>query len=255
MKTLLIIGIGAGNPDHLTVQAITALNRCDVVFIMDKGEAKASMIALRREICERFITSRPYRFAEAQSPQWDRNAGEYNAVVDGLNRDKRAVFEQLISDELKDGETGGILVWGDPSLYDSTLRIVEQIAGDNRDIAHEVFPGISSLHALTAAHRTTLNTIGGSVAITTGRRLANGLPSDADSIFVMLDADGTYRQFMDQELDIFWGAYIGTPDEILIAGRLRDVADEIAGRRAAAKQAHGWIMDSYLLRRRSRTAG
>lgn len=249
MKTLLIIGIGAGNPDHLTVQAIAALNRCDVIFIMDKGEAKASMITLRRQICERFITDRAYRFAEAQSPQWDRNAGQYSAVVDGLNRDKQAVFEQLIADSLNDGETGGILVWGDPSLYDSTIRIVEQIAGSS-EIAYEVFPGISSLHALTAAHRTTLNTIGGSVVITTGRRLASGLPADADSIFVMLDADSTYRQFAaDPALEIFWGAYIGTPDEILIAGRLHDVANEIERRRSTAKQAHGWIMDSYLLRK------
>ena len=27
MKTLLLIGIGAGNPEHITVQAINALNR------------------------------------------------------------------------------------------------------------------------------------------------------------------------------------------------------------------------------------
>jgi precorrin-6A synthase len=256
MKTILIIGIGAGNPEHLTIQAVTALNRLDVIFLMDKGEAKGAMIDLRREICARFIPAdRKYRFATAQSPQWDRHGGEYNTVIDGLNRDKQAIFEQMIADEMTDGETAGVLVWGDPSLYDSTIRIMADIAGAGRHaITYEVIPGISSLHALTAQHRTTLNSVGQPVEITTGRRLAEGFPTHTDSVFVMLDGDDTYRRFAgDESLDIYWGAYIGTPDEILISGRLKDVVEQIAQARATAKQAHGWIMDSYLLRRVRRT--
>jgi len=257
MKTILIIGIGAGNPEHLTIQAVTALNRLDVIFLMDKGEAKGSMIDLRREICARFIDAdRTYRFANAQSPQWDRHSGEYKTVIDGLNRDKQVIFEQMIADEMQDGETAGVLVWGDPSLYDSTIRIMADIAATGRhDIAYEVIPGISSLHALTAQHRTTLNSVGQPVEITTGRRLAeHGFPAQTDSVFVMLDGDDTYLRFAgDDSLHIYWGAYIGSPDEILISGRLKDVAEQIAQTRAAAKQAHGWIMDSYLLRRVRRT--
>jgi precorrin-6A synthase len=253
MKTILIIGIGAGNPEHLTIQALNALNRVDVFFIMDKGEAKSSMIDLRREICARFIAAdRTYRFTNAQSPQWDRHSGEYKTVIDGLNHDKQAIFEQMIAEEMQDGETAGLLVWGDPSLYDSTIRIMADISATGRhDISYEVIPGISSLHALTAQHRTTLNTVGQSVEITTGRRLTAGFPAQTDSVFVMLDGDDTYLRFAgDDSLDIYWGAYIGTPDEILISGRLKDVAEQIAKSRAAARQAHGWIMDSYLLRRR-----
>lgn len=252
MKTILIIGIGAGNPEHLTIQAVNALNRVDVFFLMDKGEAKGSMIDLRRDICARFIAAdRTYRFAMAQSPQWDRHSGEYNAVIDDLNRGKQTVFEQLIADEMQDGETAGVLVWGDPSLYDSTIRIMADIAASGRHaIAFEVIPGISSLHALTAQHRTTLNTVGQPVEITTGRRLAEGFPAQTDSVFVMLDGDDTFQRFADDDsLDIYWGAYVGTPQEILISGRLKDVAAQIAQVRATAKQTYGWIMDSYLLRR------
>lgn len=255
MKRILIIGIGAGNPDYITAQAIAALNQVDVFFLMDKGEAKQAMIALRRDICTRFIRpDRRYRFAEARSPDWSRDAGEYGTVIDGLNRDKQAVFEQLIGAELLDGQCAGILVWGDPALYDSTIRIIDSIAGSGRHaIDYEVIPGISSLQALTARHRTTLNRIGRPVEITTGRRLAaGGWPADADSVFVMLDADQAFARLAGADLDIFWGAYIGTPDEILVAGRLADVADEITRKRAAARAAHGWIMDSYLLRRRDR---
>lgn len=251
MKTILIIGIGAGNPEYITIQAVNALNRVDVFFLLDKGDDKESMIALRRDICDRYIKNRSYRFAEAKSPDWSRNSGEYNAVIDSLNRDKRAIFERLITDEMQEGECGAFLIWGDPSLYDSTIRIVDAIAGSDRlEIDYEVIPGISSLHALTARHRTPLNSIGRPVTITTGRKLGNRFPGNTDSVFVMLDADNAYRSFLDQDVDIYWGAYIGTPDEILISGRLKDVAEDIDRARAAAKATHGWIMDSYLLRKR-----
>lgn len=248
MKTILIIGIGAGDPDHLTVQAIKALNRADAFFLMDKGPAKDKLIALRREICDRYATAKPHRFVDATSPERDRGAGDYQASVQDLNRDKQAVFERLIG-ALAEGECGAFLVWGDPSLYDSTIRIIEAVAASGRHVFdYEVIPGISSIQALAAKHRTPLNRIGAPVAITTGRRLAEGFP-DADSVVVMLDAENAYTRFVDQDLDMFWGAYVGTPDEILVAGKLKDVASEIERVRAEARRANGWIMDSYLLRR------
>jgi precorrin-6A synthase len=65
----------------------------------------------------------------------------------------------------------------------------------------------------------------------------------------MLDARNAYIRYVGQGFDIFWGAYVGTPDEILIAGKLDDVADEIERTRAEARAANGWIMDTYLMRR------
>ena len=56
MKKLLVIGIGAGNPDYITMQAVKALNQVDVFFLMDKGQSKDKLIELRRDICERYIT-------------------------------------------------------------------------------------------------------------------------------------------------------------------------------------------------------
>ncbi len=108
-------------------------------------------------------------------------------------------------------------------------------------------PGITSVQALTAAHRILLNRIGADVAITTGRNLADGvLP--ADSTVVMLDGDPAFDH-LDPELTIYWGAYLGSPDEILLAGRLGTVGPEIRRLRAEARARHGWIMDTYLLRK------
>jgi precorrin-6A synthase len=250
MKKLLVIGIGAGNPDYITMQAVKALNRVDVFFLMEKGESKNQLIEWRREICERYITDRDYRVVEAHSPERARGDVDYTTSVDDLNLAKQQTFERLINEEMADGQCGGFLVWGDPALYDSTIRILQAIlASGVCAFEFEVIPGITSVQALTAQHKVPLNQIGRSVEITTGRRLAAGQVGEADSVVVMLDAQDAYRQVSDQETDIYWGAYLGTPDEILISGKLKDVADEIARVRNAAREANGWIMDTYLLRK------
>ncbi|WP_095146899.1 precorrin-6A synthase (deacetylating) [Pseudomonas sp. Irchel s3b6] len=250
MKQLLVIGIGAGNPDYITMQAVKALNRVDVFFLMDKGQSKDTLIDLRRDICARYITDPGYRFVEAHSPERVRGDTDYNASVEALNRDKQRTFERLINDHMADGECAAFLVWGDPSLYDSTVRILQTILESGRCFFEfEVIPGISSVQALAAQHKVPLNGIGRSIEITTGRRLAQGQVSDADSLVVMLDAQDAYQQIADQELQIYWGAYLGTPDEILIAGKLKEVAGEVERVRKAARLANGWIMDTYLIRK------
>jgi precorrin-6A synthase len=250
MKTILIIGIGAGDPDYITVQAIKALNRVDVFFLMDKGPAKQKLRALREALCRQHIKDRAYRFAEAKSPPRDTAPADYRASVDELNREKQGVFERMIADELADGQTAGILVWGDPMLYDSTIRNIEAIAaGGRHHIEYDVIPGITAVQALAARHKIPLNRIAEPVALTTGRKLAEGFPPGIDSVAVLLDGEDTYRRFAGQDMEIYWGAYLGTPDEILIAGKVTDVADEIHRRRAEARRANGWIMDTYVMRR------
>jgi precorrin-6A synthase len=253
MKKILIIGIGAGNPEHITMQAVNALNQVDVFFVMDKGSAKKKLVALRKAICERYIADHNYRFVEAESPERGCDNPHYELNVEALNKEKQQIFERLIAEEMVDGECGGFLVWGDPALYDSTIRIIDAIARSGRQpVEFDVIPGISSIQALAARHKVPLNRIGRSVQITTGRRLDEALPDNvshnADSIVVMLDAENTYKKLLDRDLDIYWGAYIGTADEILIAGKLSEVADEIERVRNEARAANGWIMDTYLLR-------
>ncbi|PJI47841.1 MAG: precorrin-6A synthase (deacetylating) [Pseudomonas sp.] len=249
MKQLLIIGIGAGDPEYLTVQAINAMNRADVFFLMDKGASKDKLIQLRRDILQRYVSRSDYRIVEADSPERLREGG-YAGQVRDLNLAKQRVFERLIEDEVKDGQCGAFLVWGDPSLYDSTLRILDAILREGRvAFDYQVIPGITSVQALAARHRVPLNAIGQSVQITTGRRLAEGFPQNAESVVVMLDAEDTYRQLDDPELEIYWGAYVGTPEEILLGGRLAEVGETIQRTRQEAREANGWIMDTYLLRR------
>jgi precorrin-2 methylase len=70
-----------------------------------------------------------------------------------------------------------------------------------------------------------------------------------DDVVVMLDAECSFKTVSDPEVDIYWGAYIGTEDEILVSGNLKGRMHDIERIRREAKGKKGWIMDTYLLRK------
>jgi precorrin-6A synthase len=248
VRKIYVIGIGAGDPDHLTLQAAKAIGRTDVFFLLDKGEAKAGMIQLREQLMRAYGRPR-HRVAEGRDPDRDRTPSDYEGTIADWRHRRSEITENLIAEHLKDGETGSFLVWGDPSLYDSTIAILEEILQRGETLfEYEVVPGVSSVSALAAKHRIGLNRVGQPYQVTTGRRLAEGWPEGVDDVVVMLDAQQAFTEH--PEADIYWGAYIGTTDEILRSGPVAEVAEEIQEVRAEARAHHGWIMDTYLLRRR-----
>jgi len=243
MRTIHIIGIGAGDPDYLTAQAVRALNDTEVFFVADKGEAKSDLIGLRRDVLRRFVTDPAYRFVELPDPP-RASEGDYRGAVADWHSARVRLWAQAIEDELSPDAVGSFLAWGDPSLYDSTLRILEQIA-DRVELRYDVVPGITAVQALTARHRIPLNEIGEPVLITTGRRLrADGVSGTA---VVMLDGGCAFLD-CPPSTRIWWGAYLGTTEEILVSGTVGEVGERIAELRSAARERRGWIMDTYLLR-------
>jgi precorrin-6A synthase len=255
MRKLYLIGIGAGNPEYITVQAIKALNMIDVFFFMDKGEAKQDLVALRKEICERYIEDRSYRVVEAHDSVRDPNISDYATRVELWHRQRALIYEEMIAHELEEDQCGAFLVWGDPSLYDSTIRIINQITAHGKlRFEFDVIPGITSIQALAARHRITLNGIGESIVITTGRQLSAGLSETADRTIVMLDGQCSFNNVLNEELDIFWGAYLGMEEEILLSGKLSEIAGRIEEVRHEKRLRNGWIMDTYLLSKPSRAA-
>ncbi|MDR6755720.1 precorrin-6A synthase [Mycoplana sp. BE70] len=252
-RTILIIGIGAGNPEHITVQAINALNRADVLLIPTKGEEKSFLADMRRDICERYLTNPDTRIHDYAVPQRRADGGYDDGVQDWHHAIAR-IYEELILEVSTDREVIGLLVWGDPMLYDSTIRIIEHVRANGRvafDL--EVIPGITSIQALCASQKIALNRIGLPVEITTGRRLSEGWPAGVDDVVVMLDGVEAFRAVEDRDAHIYWGAYLGTELEITLSGRLGDVAETISETRRRAREENGWIMDTYLIRRARET--
>ncbi len=252
MRRLLLIGVGAGDPDHVTVQAVRAINAFDVLFVVTKEAGGRELVEMRRHIVDRHRTAGAYRTVELDDPPrpW-REAPDYREAVERWRAERVSLWERRLEEHLGEGATGAFLVWGDPSLYESTLAVVQEIAARARvAFEHEVIPGVSSVHALTARHRIPLNRVGRAVQITPARLLDGGMPPGVDDVVVMLNAHGAFASIPPDGIDIYWGDYLGTPDELLCRGPLAERAAEIARLREEARARKGWLFDTYLLRRR-----
>jgi precorrin-6A synthase len=244
-RLVQVVGIGAGDPEHLTLEAAAAIARTDVFLAVDKGEVTADLAALRETVLARH--ARPgHRVVTVADPPRDRDASAYTEAVTDWQARRGALYAYMIA-AVPPGAVGSFLVWGDPAVYDGTLPILAGLALPGVEVRS--VPGISAVSALASAHRIVLHRVGRPFTVTTGRRLAaDGLTGD--DVVVMLDARCAFTGLDPSGIDVYWGAYLGTPDEILVAGDLAAVREEIVAVRAAARERKGWIMDTYLLRRR-----
>ncbi len=243
---VLVIGVGPGGPRQITLEAVDALARLDAVILLDKGGTTASMRGLRTGLVARYAPRATV--LTVPDPPRNRRPADYAAEVHRWHGARVDAIATAIA-SLPDHGTVGFLVWGDPSLYDSTLRIVDALAArPGWAVSIEVVAGVTSASALTAAHRMTANRIGEPVHITTGRRLADTPAAVAGNQIVMLDGSEAFRTAARPGDEIYWGGNLGTDDEVLVAGPVDEVADEITAARAELKQRVGWVMDVYLLR-------
>ncbi len=244
---LSLIGIGSGDPGHLTRDAIRAINAADLILIPRKGDEKSELADLRRSICNDVLTGDNTRIVEFDLPVRNAAESDYRKGVDDWHDAVAAAWSQEIRGHLGDQGRVSLLIWGDPSLYDSSLRIARRL-DPLPEI--EVVPGVTSIQALCAAHALPLNEIGEPFLVTTGRRLReDGWPVGTNTVVVMLDGGTAFQSLDPAGLHIWWGAYLGMPAEILISGPLAEAGPRIAAARSEARAQHGWIMDSYVLKR------
>jgi len=234
-----IIGIGMG-PHQLTGEAADALRGCDYVVAASK-RADDPLLALRHEVC----TAYDVPLVAVTDPERDRVStgsttedADYPGAVRDWHAARVAAYAEVIEER---GGTPGFLVWGDPSLYDSTIRVVEQLGLD-----FDVLPGISAPQALAAAHGIVLHEVGRPVLITTQRRRDADIVAGADNVVVMLtngfDPTGV------EDWEVWWGANLGTSSARIVSGRAGEVAGTIRAMRAETRDEAGWVMDLYLLR-------
>jgi len=244
MIDLFLIGIGTGNPDHLTGEARRAIAEADLFLIPQKGAGKSDLADLRTQIIsdvrdDAVVVPFDMPLRDAALPYIERVEAWHDAIAD--------IWATAMATR-PDARRVALLVWGDPSLYDSTLRIAARLQPAPR---LTVVAGITSVQALTAAHAIPLNTLNAPVTISTGRRLRDqGWPEGAETLVVMLDGTCAFQDLPTEDFDIWWGAYLGMAEQILEAGPLSEAGPRILTRRAAARADHGWIMDTYLLRKR-----
>ena len=247
MFELLLVGIGTGNPDHLTRQAILALNSADLILIPRKGDIRADLADLRLAICAAVVTNPATTLLPFDLPTRDEAIADYPTRVQDWHDRIAQVWATTIAAHPGASARVALLVWGDPSLYDSTLRIAARLTPAPRVT---VIPGITALQALTAAHAVPLNALAGPVTITTGRRLRDhGWPPDSSRVAVMLDGGCAFQTLNPSGTTIWWGANLTLPDQALDHGPLAEAGPRIRQTRADLRARHGWVMDIYLLAR------
>jgi len=216
----------------------------DLILLPRKGADKSDLADIRHLILSGVLTA-PVPVAEYDVPA-RADQPDYLGAVTAWHDAIAGIWQDIIHRRLPAGGKVALMVWGDPSLYDSTLRIAARLAG----VSVTVVPGITSLQALTAAHGIALNSLAEPVTITTGRQLRDhGWPTGATTVAVMLDKGGAFTTLDPADTVIWWGAYLGMPEEVLIHGRLAEVAGFILATRERLRAEHGWIMDIYLMRR------
>lgn len=255
MSLVYLIGIGPGGPEYLTMQAVEVLRKVDVFFILEKeGRGKEVLAEARRHILATYRDPASYRIVTAPSPPRAPAGDDYRGVVADWHQRKTRLIAGLIADHLAPGQIGGVLVWGDPSLYDSSIAIFRSIQQDILPaLRFEVIPGITSAQVLAARHRVALNAVGEDVLITTARRMEAGSCDGQSSAVVMLDSNAAFGRIAPEDWDIYWGGYLGSADEVLMSGPLAEVGEAIAETVASEKRRLGWIFDIYLLKRRGDT--
>lgn len=250
MYTLSLIGIGSGGLSQITQAAKDELAQAELILLPDKGEKKADLINVRKAICSEFSALKTIEFDVPKRAESEHYLSDVNEWHDAI----AAVWQKNLDQYLPNGGHAALLIWGDPSLYDSSLRIAERLQNKNAAIALNVIPGITSLQALTAAHAITLNELAAPVLITTGRRLREeGWPHNIDTVAVLLDGECSFQTLpeaviRENNIHIWWGAYVGMKQQSLLSGALSDVVENIIQHRAELRRKHGWIMDVYLLK-------
>lgn len=243
-RRVVVVGIGMG-PQHVTPEASAAIGSVDVVLAFVKS-AGDPLLEVRREICARHDVE---LVVLEDPPRARHDDVEYEAAVEAWHAARTDAWQVALAEHPGDV---GLLVWGDPGLYDSTLRLLDRLQdrlGDRLALAVEVVPGISSLQLLAARHRLVLHEVGAALHVTTARRLPTALAQGQRNVAVVLNrhldalADPALPDW-----SIWWGANLGAPGEQLVAGRVADVLDDIAGARERARALDGWVLDLYLLR-------
>ena len=245
MIEIFIIGIGTGNPEHLTLEGMNTIKKMDIILLPRKNEQKQELLNFRKYICGLNATKKKTIVEEYDVPERS-NSLTYSNSVNIWHKKISENILNVIKKFDKKLNKFAFLIWGDPGLFDSTLRIISKI-----EIKHKlkVISGITSIQSLTSAFSISLNQIGSSVLITNGRNLKKEMFSNNQNVLVMLDGKYSFKNLDSKNYYIWWGAYLGMKKQILIKGILANVEKKIIFEKKKSKSINGWIMDTYLLKK------
>jgi precorrin-2/cobalt-factor-2 C20-methyltransferase len=158
--TLIVVGLGPGDPELVTIKGMRAIEQADVIFV-PRSKDDADSVALR--IAEPWLTARQ-QVIPVTTPM-TRDEDKLKAAWQGVAAE---IAQQLLTGQ---GERcGAYLILGDPLIYGTFTYIAEILRAQYPAIKVEFIPGITSFSAGAARLQTPLSMTSDRIAIVPASR-------------------------------------------------------------------------------------
>ena len=118
MVELFLVGIGTGNPEHITIQARRAIEEAGLILIPYKGSEKSELVDVRLKICKEIVKGKNTKIIQFDLPSRDLSYS-YQEGVEKWHDNVARVWSSTIRKNCSEDTKVALLIWGDPSLYDS----------------------------------------------------------------------------------------------------------------------------------------
>ncbi|HEY0124245.1 MAG TPA: precorrin-2 C(20)-methyltransferase [Rhizobium sp.] len=133
---LIGVGTGPGDPDLLTVKAVKALEKADVVAYFAKQGRGGNGRAIVEDLLRADVALLPLYYPV--TTEIDKDAPEYNRQITTFY-DASA---EIVAAHLRDGKTVAVLSEGDPLFYGSYMHLHVRLADR---FPTEVIPGVTAM--------------------------------------------------------------------------------------------------------------
>lgn len=141
MFTLYVIGVGPGDPELLTLKAVTIIKKVPIIFV-PKGREDGRSLAL--SIVSRIVDLKEKEILELHFPM---------IKTKEMAKEIMERWETLSKDMVKhlNGSDAAFLTLGDPCLYSTFFYLYPRLKSQIPDLRIEIVPGVSSITACAAA--------------------------------------------------------------------------------------------------------
>lgn len=211
MGTFYGVGLGPGDPELLTRQAVRILSEVDWIFYPAEAKTGSS-------VSWRIIAS------------LDLPREKFRQIFLGMSQDRTAdryTYETAVDDivhELRQGKSVAWITQGDPLFYSTFINLYDQMRRRFPDVPMQIVPGVTSASAAAAAAGIPVAQLDEKVAVLPAVYGLENLPSllEAFATVFLLKVNAVFDRLLDvlatmpQAVRAVYVEQVGTPAERIV---------------------------------------